>query len=98
MSGAGSGFGVADRLRRPKGDLDAATASWTIETEDDGATRDRVACRLPKLICRLLLRPGAPRASVSSRLSAARSAPGAAERCEAALLTLQEAETATATG
>jgi hypothetical protein len=38
-----SGFGEADRVRRPKGDLDAGAASWTMKGEEDGCLPHRAA-------------------------------------------------------
>lgn len=32
-------LGEADRVRRPKGDLDAVAVSWTIGSEDDGPSQ-----------------------------------------------------------
>ena len=38
-----SGFGEADRMRRPKGDLDAGAASWTMKGEEDSCLPHRAA-------------------------------------------------------
>jgi hypothetical protein len=47
--GAGSKLGEADRRRRPEGGLDAAAASWTIGSEEDGPALHLVSVRLRHL-------------------------------------------------
>jgi hypothetical protein len=78
-------LGVADRVAAPLGGIDAGTASWTIGAEED-VPRVRMSMPHCQLISGEVLSTRRARASVPSRQSAAREAPGAAARSVAALI------------
>jgi hypothetical protein len=79
----GSRFGEADRMRRPKGDLDVVAGSWTIEREEDGYVQHHTAVpgsRTDQLALRVWpgVRPGGPPKAEPGALTPGRGAAGAA--------------------